>query len=262
MSVSDLESSKSKLSTDSIVVPDIVREPVHETFSQDFRRFFVRGLKALLPTLITLWLMLKIWEFLWEYIGFYIILGLRHVSEKLPVGITSKTKDLPFDLKSVTWSVQLTGVVLAILLVYVVGLLAGNFIGRAAWALAERTSLRIPMIRAIYPAVKQITDFVLAERSGQFASARVVAVEPHAKGIWSIGLVTGTEIKALSESIGTELLTVFIPSSPTAFTGYVIVVPRQSIIELPLTVEQAIRLLVSGGVIDPQTISSSDSRVG
>ena len=64
----------------------------------------------------------------------------------------------------------MTGVVLAVLLVYVVGLLAGNFIGRAAWALAERTSLRIPLIRAIYPAVKQITDFVLSERSGQFVT--------------------------------------------------------------------------------------------
>jgi uncharacterized membrane protein len=114
--------------------------------------------------------------------------------------------------------------------------------------------MRIPLIRAIYPAVKQVTDFVLADKKNQFAGSRVVAVEPHAKGIWSIGLVTGAGIRRLSDALGTDMVTVFIPSSPTAFSGYVLVVPRESVVELPLTVEQAMRLLLSGGVIDPATV--------
>ena len=255
MNSSDLE----PLKPPSPITTTVPNNPklVPETFSQDFRRFFVRGLKALMPTLITLWLLLKIWEFLWESIGFYIILSMRQLRDKLPSGWFSKAPNLPFDLHSVSFSVQLTGVLLAILLVYMVGLLAGNFMGRAAWAFAERTTLRIPMIRAIYPSVKQITDFVLAEKSSTFARSRVVAIEPHAKGIWSIGFVTGTEIKALSEAVGTECLTVFIPSSPTSFSGYVVVVPKNVIVELPLTVEQGMRLLVSGGVIDPQAIKET-----
>src|SRR5260370_33852791 len=143
---------------------------------------------------------------------------------------------------------------MSILVVYLVGLFVGHIIGRTAWRLAERTVMRVPLIRALYPAVKQVTDFVLAEKAAHVADSRVVAVEPHAKGIWSIGLVTGSGIKSLTESVGAEMITVFVPSSPTAFSGYVLVVPRESVVELPLTVEQAMRLLISGGVSDPPRV--------
>jgi uncharacterized membrane protein len=121
-------------------------------------------------------------------------------------------------------------------------------------------AMKIPVIRAIYPAVKQITDFVLQERKPQFQASRVVACQPHEKGIWSIGLVTGPGIKSLSESTGEEMVTVFVPSSPTAFSGYVLVVPRNTVVELPMTVEEAMRLLISGGVIAPGAESSSIPR--
>lgn len=232
-----------------------------DSFSQDFRRFFVRGLAALMPTLITLWLLLKVWEFLWGSLGIYIIMGMRRLAAATaplhwaPAWV-EHGPELSADSHNVPWTVQVTGVLLAVILVYLVGLFAGNFLGRTAWRLAERAVMRIPLIRAIYPAVKQVTDFVLAEKGNQFAGARVVAVEPHSKGIWSIGLVTGPGLRGLSESLGSEMITVFVPSSPTAFSGYVLVVPRDSVIELPLTVEQAMRVLVSGGVIDPELIKN------
>jgi len=139
------------------------------------------------------------------------------------------------------------------LLVYIVGVFVGNLIGRTTWRLAEMAVLRIPLVRAIYPAVKQVTDFVLADREhSQFAGSRVVAVQPHEKGIWSIGLVTGPGLKPLTEAVGQEMVTVFVPSSPTAFSGYVLVVPRESVVELPMDVEEALRLLVSGGVLAPK----------
>jgi len=234
-------------------------EPPRENFSQDFRRFFLRGLAALMPTLITLWVLIKVWDFLWQSIGIYIIMGLRRLMSasdhlRRTPGLDDIRRELS-DTHNVPWYVQLTGVLLAIILVYLVGLYVGHFLGRASWRLAERAVMRVPLIRAIYPAVKQVTDFVLADRkSSQFAESRVVAVEPHAKGIWSIGLVTGSGIKRLSDTIDTEMLTVFVPSSPTAFSGYVLVVPRDSVIELPLTVEQAMRMLISGGVIDPSLV--------
>jgi uncharacterized membrane protein len=81
----------------------------------------------------------------------------------------------------------------------------------------------------------------------------VVAVQARAQGIWSIGLVTGAGYGPLSEAVKGDMVTVFIPSSPTAFSGYVLVVHRESLVELPLTVEEALRLLVSGGVIVPPT---------
>jgi uncharacterized membrane protein len=76
-------------------------------------------------------------------------------------------------------------------------------------------------------------------------------VRPHHDNIWSVGLVTGPGIKTLSDAVGSEMVTVFVPSSPTAFSGYVLVVPRDRVIELPLTVEDAMRLLVTGGVSQP-----------
>ena len=146
---------------------------------------------------------------------------------------------------------QMIGVGLAIILVYIVGLLVGNFIGRTGWRLAELGVMRIPFIRAIYPAAKQITDFVLSDRKTQVLSSRVVAVHARDPNVWSIGLVTGSGLRPLSEQLGDEMITVFVPSTPTAFSGYVVVVARESVVELPMTVEEAMRLLVSGGVIAP-----------
>jgi uncharacterized membrane protein len=223
--------------------------PVKVSFYDDFRRFFVRGLAALLPTLITILLLVKIWEILWDYLGQHIIWIIKQLSvtPDRPLGWVKWFWDhhLP------PWLVELIGVGLAVLLVYIVGLFVGNFIGRTAWRLIEMGVMRAPVIRAIYPAVKQVTDFVLADRKSHLHASRVVAVQPHASGIWSIGLVTGPGIRPLSETIGSEMLTVFIPSSPTAFSGYVVVVPREGVVELPLTVEEAMRLLLTGGVITP-----------
>jgi uncharacterized membrane protein len=224
------------------------------TFLDDFRRFFQRGLAALMPTLITMWLLVWAWEFLWNNVGQHVIwfirwcqweLGQRGVLQDTPGALIYR------NLPDEAFTTRLLGVALAILLVYIVGVFVGNLLGRTAWRLIEHAVMRIPLIRAIYPAVKQVTDFLLSERTAQFQGSAVVAVEPHAKGIWSIGLVTGRGLGPLSQETGQEMVTVFVPSSPTAFSGYVLVVPRESVIELPLKVEEAMRLLVSGGVIVP-----------
>jgi hypothetical protein len=76
-------------------------------------------------------------------------------------------------------------------------------------------------------------------------------VQRDAVNVWSIGLVTGGGVRSLNDSVGRDMVTVFIPSTPTSFSGYVVVVPRDAVVELPLKVEEAMRLLVSGGVIAP-----------
>jgi len=224
------------------------------SFAEDFRRFFVRGLAALTPTLITLWLLVKVWEFLWEVLGRNIILAIRAVWLQLSNwGLVSQVPALYIHRKlpSESFRVQVIGVLLAIVLVYVVGVFVGNLIGRQFWRLGETAVMRIPLVRAIYPAVKQVTDLFLSDRAGQFAGSRVVAVQHRAQEVWTIGLVTGPGLRALSDSAGEEMVTVFVPSTPTAFSGYVVVAPRDSVVELPLTVEDAMRLLVSGGVLGP-----------
>ena len=232
------------------------------TFSEDFRRFFVRGLAALLPTLITLWLLVWAWNFLWESLGQHLIWVVKNVQFQLSGPDRQWGHiDRMWDYRMPTWLKQLIGVLLAVILVYVVGLFVGNLIGRTFWKLGESLMMKVPILRAIYPAVKQVTDFVLQDRQ-QFQSSRVVAVQPHEKGIWSIGLVTGNGLVSLSAATAQEMVTVFVPSSPTAFSGYVMIVPRETVIELPLTVEEAMRLLVSGGVITPKlTVSATEEQI-
>lgn len=228
-------------------------------FVDDFKRFFFSGLKALLPTLITLSLVLWVWDKLWEDIGQYLVAAIKSTWFWL-----ADNNFVPYKPRlyiGIYWSderlqTRVVGVLLAVLAVYIVGLLVGNLIGRTFWKLGEALVMKIPLIRAIYPAVKQITDFILSDRKEHFHANRVVAVQPHDGGIWSIGLVTGSGIRTLSERLGEEMITVFVPSSPTAFSGYVLVVPRSGVVELPLTVEEAMRLLVSGGVIEPTMVKA------
>jgi uncharacterized membrane protein len=235
---------------------DTLTSPPRLSFFDDFRRFFLRGLAAILPTLITLWLLVWAWDFLWNNIGLHIVQGIRwlwlmsSVNGKIPF---TPPALIGRELNDDDFGTRALGVGLAILLIYVVGVFVGNLLGRTAWRLAEFAVMKIPLVRAIYPAVKQVTDFVLSERTAQFQGSKVVAVEPHEKGIWSVGLVTGNGLRPLSDATGREMITVFVPSSPTAFSGYVLVVPRDSVIELPMKVEEAMRLLVSGGVISPES---------
>lgn len=229
----------------------------HASFAEDFRRFFMRGLAALMPTLITLGLLTWLWNLLWNSLGSYIIYGiswgwLRLVDAGLveaePAG---HIRDV---LNPDHVSIRILGVGLSILLVYLAGVLLGNLIGRTFYRVAERAVMKVPLIRAIYPAVKQVTDFILAERkNSQFAYSRVVAVQARTQGIWSIGFVTGSGYGPLNAATRGDMLTVFIPSTPTAFSGYVVIAHRESVVELPLTVEEAMRLLLSGGVIVPPT---------
>jgi uncharacterized membrane protein len=232
--------------------------PPRRSFAEDFIRFFTRGMAALLPTLITLWLLTCVWNFLWEYLGAYIIILIKYTwPEMAPRDILSSRQGVYVGqfLDAVNYPIRtkITGVALAVLLVYFVGLFVGRLIGRTASRLAERAVMAVPFVRAIYPAVKQVTDFLLEERSPRLQGSRVVAVQPHEQGIWSIGMVTGKANWPLHGAQGDDMVTVFVPSTPTAFTGYVLIVPRSRVVELPMTVEEALRLLVSGGVIIPPT---------
>lgn len=239
-------------------------EPSRAGFGEDFRRFFLRGLATLLPTLITLWLLFWVWNTLWENIGRHIIWVIKSTWYQfggwwfIPRESAGRIRQI---LDEDDFGVRLLGVGLAILLVYTVGVFVGNLIGRTMWRIGERTLMRLPLVRAIYPSVKQVTDFVLSDRSagaGHFSASRVVAVQARAQGVWAIGLITGQGYRPLNDAIRGDMVTVFIPSSPTAVAGYVVVAHREAVVELPLTVEEALRLLVSGGVVVPPTEAAAD----
>lgn len=148
---------------------------------------------------------------------------------------------------------NLIGIILAIILIYIAGVLVTSFIGRRFYRMGENFIARVPLIRNVYPAVKQVTDFFFSSDADEKVNFnRVVAVQYPRKGLWSVGLVTGDTMKLIEEVAGQRCLTVFVPSSPTPFTGYVITVPKSDTIDLPISVEEALKFAVSGGVVIPQ----------
>lgn len=147
---------------------------------------------------------------------------------------------------------NLIGVVLAIVLIYIAGVIVTSFIGRRLYRTGENLIARVPLIRNVYPAVKQVTDFFFSSDTDDKVNFnRVVAVQYPRKGLWSVGLVTGDTMQFIEHAAGQPCLTVFVPSSPTPFTGYVITVPKADTIDLPISVEEALKFAVSGGVVIP-----------
>lgn len=157
------------------------------------------------------------------------------------------------------WHVlDVIGLVIAVILFYFAGALMSNVIGRQLKLHGEKIIDRVPLIRRVYPAVKQVTDFFFGDNDeDKLKFNRVVAVEYPRKGLYSVGLVTGDTMRSIEDAMGEPCLTVFVPSSPTPFTGYVITVPQKDTIDLGISIEDALKFAVSGGVLVPpsQTIN-------
>ncbi len=282
-----------------------------QNFTKDFQRFFLRGLAALFPTLLTIAILIWAYQLVNTYVGTPITNGLMTlcswVSEQPAPGFVDRVHDPLFygtpidewnedgdrltieykfihnkalqgnlprgplsgsELKrrkhaeelrnQALWQIafqkyklNLVGFLIGIILVYFMGFFLASFIGRASWRAAEGVLYRVPLIRAIYPHVKQVTDFLLSERQVEFSG--VVAVEYPRTGVWSLALSTGGPIVDVQDSdrTGDDLVTVFIPSSPTPVTGYVVQVPRRDTIALSISIDEALRFTISGGVIKP-----------
>ncbi len=146
---------------------------------------------------------------------------------------------------------SVVGLLIGLLVVFTVGALLASVVGRALWRVVEAFILNTPILRRVYPHVKQVTDFVLTQEEKEKMFSRVVAVEYPRKGIWSIGFVTGSGLRRITESIQKEFLTVLVPNSPTPVTGYVVIVPREQTIALDMSIEEAFRFAISAGVIAP-----------
>jgi uncharacterized membrane protein len=148
---------------------------------------------------------------------------------------------------------SIAGFLIALVAVCIVGALLASVVGKTLWRMIEKFIMNTPFLRKVYPYVKQITDFLLTQEEQKKMFSRVVAVEYPRKGIWSIGFVTGSGIERIVDNVKKEFLTVLIPTSPTPFTGFVIMVPKKQTIEMDMTIEEALRFTVSAGVIAPDS---------
>jgi uncharacterized membrane protein len=207
---------------------------------------------ALLPTILTIWIFVQCYLFIQDNVSGHINKGLVWIIMKFGEVFPAIAGGNPKEFHEQFWVYgpgRITGFVLAIVGVCFIGAFLASFAGKTIWHIAEKAFARIPLIKKVYPNIKQITDFVLAKKEMSFN--KVVAVQYPRKGVWSIALVTGTGLKKITDAMNQEFLTVFVPTSPTPFTGYVIVTPKAETIELDMTVEEALRFTVSAGVISP-----------
>lgn len=258
----------------------------HTTFEGDFKKFFGRGLAILLPSVLTLWILWQAFVFVFQNVAEPINAGTRRVvvwvvprvvaEEELPrwyvvsreeindarvskafrpgasdevirAGLRRQYLEQYWDTY---WILNLTGLFVAILLIYMAGVLLSNLIGKRVYSRLERLISQIPGFKQVYPHVKQVVDLVLGEKKMAFRD--VVVVEYPSRGIWTIGFLTGASVREIDAHAGEAVSTVFIPTSPTPFTGFTINVPRSKIFHLEMTVEEALRFVLTAGVLTPE----------
>ena len=222
--------------------------------TKHFKSFFLRGLAVLLPSILTIGIFVWGFRFLQDNISIHINRGLVKLI-MLAQKLTSEETPWPEDVLNQFWvdgAGSLTGFVVALVFVCLVGVVLASVVGKTLWRLIERFIMGTPFLGRVYPYMKQVTDFVLKQaKQDKLKFSRVVAAEYPRKGVWSLGLVTGSGLAKVTNTVKRDLLTVFIPTSPTPFTGFIIMIPRKQTIEVDLTIEEVFRFTISGGVITP-----------
>ncbi|HEX6881858.1 MAG TPA: DUF502 domain-containing protein [Planctomycetota bacterium] len=143
----------------------------------------------------------------------------------------------------------LIGVLVSLLLVLWLGWLVGGFVGRRFVQHLDRTMTLIPVVKSIYPYSKQLVEFFFEKKKIEFDT--VVAIPYPSDGLWALAFVTNGSMRTLDQRSGKELVCVFLPTSPMPMTGYTLFVDVERVITLPIPIEEAVRLVMTGGVLIP-----------
>ena len=193
------------------------------------RKWLLAGLLVLVPLAITVWLLN------------WFIATLDQTLDILP-GSWHPDKLIGFHVPGF-------GVLLALGILLAVGAIASNFLGRKLVSWSNSVLSRIPVVRSIYTSVKQVSDTLFAENGNAFRKA--VMVQWPLPGMWTIGFVTGTPTGEVADNMSGEHLSVYVPTTPNPTSGYFMLVPRASCIELNMNVDEALKYIVSMGVVMP-----------
>ena len=146
------------------------------------------------------------------------------------------------------------GLVLAVLLLIFTGMLVSNIIGRSLVGLWEDLMNRIPFVRALYSGVKSFSTTILSNQGNSFK--KVLLIEYPRKGAWSVGFQTAGDVPQISAHTGEPMVCVFIPTTPNPTSGFIVMVPRSQAIELDMSIDAAMKMIVTLGVVVPPTPTS------
>lgn len=141
------------------------------------------------------------------------------------------------------------GVVLSLLILLLTGLVAANLFGRKLVELWEQLLSRIPLVRSVYSAVKQLVETMFADNGNSFR--KVVLVEFPRRGLWTLAFLTNDEQGVVQQATGREVISVYVPTTPNPTGGYFVLVPVEDVREIDLSVDEGLKLLLSMGAVNP-----------
>lgn len=192
------------------------------------RRYLIAGMLVWLPILVTVWVL----SFIVEVMDRTLLL-------------------LPEALRPTSFGVDIPGlgIVFAFLVLLLTGLLVANLLGRRLVRYWEDVLQRIPLVRTIYGGVKSFAETLLSNQGNSFR--KVVMLQYPSRGIWSIGFVTAENLSEVSARLGRQHVCVFVPTTPNPTSGFIVLVPREDVIELDMSVDGAMKMIVTLGVVVP-----------
>ncbi len=141
------------------------------------------------------------------------------------------------------------GLILTLLVLLVTGLLAANIVGRSMVGLWESMLDRIPVVRSVYSAAKNFAEIVFSDSGQSFK--KVLLIEYPRKGIYSLAFQTATNLGEVQGRTGEEMICTFVPTTPNPTSGYIIILPKKDIIELDMEIDEALKMIISLGVVVP-----------
>jgi uncharacterized membrane protein len=193
------------------------------------RRYFITGLLVWVPVVITVWVLSVL---------------VRTMDQTLLL--------LPPALRTESWLgvyVPGMGVILTLLVVFLTGVFAANIIGQRLVYVWERVLARIPVVNSIYNGVKQVSDTLLAPGGQAFRKA--LLVQWPSPGMWTVAFLTGTPGGDVVNHLQGDYVSIYVPTTPNPTGGYFVMVPRSAVVELDMTVDDALKYIVSMGVVNP-----------
>lgn len=203
------------------------------------RAFFLTGLIVLIPVIVSLWALSTIFELLTggipRVLGFVLNQDLQQVDARLKVAM------------------QVLGLLLMVLLITTIGMLTRSAVGFRLLKMGERLLLRVPIFSAIYTSVKQIADTFSTNRTHMFR--QVVLCPFPCPGSLVMGFVTSDGFDAVRHAFdGEEIVSIFVPTTPIPTAGFLLYMRRKDVQFLNISVSEAMRAIVSGGVVQPSTL--------
>ncbi len=195
----------------------------------NLKKYLITGLVVVIPFSLTIYVLVVVFKFLDNILGVFLVDYLR---------------------KSWGFYVPGIGFLLFLSLILLTGMLATKFLKHRIFLKLEIWFSGLPLIKNIYPALKQVILFVSAQK--EFGFKKVVLVEYPSKGIWSLGFITNDGFAELNRAIGKDTVAVFVPMSPGPLSGYVIFVSKDEIKFPEMSVTAALNIIISAGVFNPK----------